>query len=312
MGLLPPDSREVPRVSIIVPHLNTPEHLVRALQALARQEIDRGGFEIIVVDNGSRIPLDPVMAAWPEVRFLVEREAGPGPARNLGANAARAAILAFVDADVRVLPGWLMAGLEALAAHPDGPIGGDVRISVDDPRHMSGVEAFETVFAFQQRKLIERQGYSVTANMMMTRQVFEAIGPFGGLNVPEDMEFGQRGRARGHPTRYAPAMRALHPARRNFDDMAAKWHRLAVQALTAHQAAGKPMWMWDLRALVVAASAVPHGLRLLGSPRIEGLPSRLKGLAFLYRIRWARAMDMLALSRATRHGEQVTAAGWNA
>lgn len=302
----------MPRVSIIVPHLNTPEHLVRALQSLARQEIDHGGFEILVVDNGSRIPLDPVKAAWPEVRFLVERTPGPGPARNLGVAEARADILAFVDADVRVLDGWLQAALDGLARHPDGPVGGEVTISADDPERMTGVEAFEAVFSFRQKEFIERDKYSVTANLIMHRHVHEAIGPFGGLNVPEDLEFGQRGAAMGRPTNYAPAMHALHPARRDLADMRAKWHRLSVQALSAHEAAGKPLWQWDARALAVIVSALPHSLMMMGSSRIEGLANRLRGLAFLYRIRWLRAMDMLALSRAARRGQHVTAAGWNA
>jgi glycosyltransferase involved in cell wall biosynthesis len=302
----------LPRATIIIPHLNTPEYLVQALQAVSAQALDSGGFEVIVVDNGSRLPLDAVARAWPAVRFLLQPTPGPGPARNLGAAYARAPVLAFVDADVEVLPGWLQAGLDALAADGRGPIGGDVRIRTADGRRLTGVEAFESVFSFRQQSYIARKHYSVTANLMMTAEVFARIGPFGGIDQPEDMEFGQRGYSMGLPTRYVPEMRALHPARRDFDDMRRKWHRLSVQALSVHLAAGRPMWKWDARALAVMASPLVHTPRMLGSRRISGVANRLRGLAFLYAIRWARGQDMLRISRARQIGAPVTAAGWNA
>ena len=66
----------LPRVSVIIPHLNTPELLVRCLQSVAGQRIDYGWFEIIVVDNGSQDTLDVLKASWPGVLFLREQQPG--------------------------------------------------------------------------------------------------------------------------------------------------------------------------------------------------------------------------------------------
>ena len=52
VGMTKSISVGLPRVSVIIPHLNTPELLVRCLQSVAGQRIDYGWFEIIVVDNG--------------------------------------------------------------------------------------------------------------------------------------------------------------------------------------------------------------------------------------------------------------------
>lgn len=90
-----------PTVSVIIPHLNQHEALTRCLASLAGQ----GAAEIIVVDNGSRAPLDDVMAAFPDVRFLREPTPGPGPARNLGVMHATGEVLAFIDADCRAEKG---------------------------------------------------------------------------------------------------------------------------------------------------------------------------------------------------------------
>lgn len=299
-----------PRVSIILPHLNTPDLLVRALQSLIVQRIDHGWFEIIVVDNGSRMSLAPLAAAWPMVRFLTCHEPGPGPARNHGIAAAGADILAFIDADVRVLPGWLQAGLDALDGAP-GPVGGDVRIDVADPRHLSGVEAFECVFAFRQKFYIERRHFSVTANLIMTRAMFDAAGPFGGIDTSEDKQFGERAHALGIPTSYAPAMQALHPPRASFAEMRRKWQRLSVQLLRAHLDRGRPIFRWQIKALAVALSGVAHLPTMFLSPRVSGLGNRLRGAGFLLRIRVARGLDMLWQAREARRGAGAQAFNWN-
>jgi glycosyltransferase involved in cell wall biosynthesis len=299
-----------PRVSIIVPHLNTPELLVRALQALSAQRIDHGWFEILVVDNGSRMPLDPIMHAWAGVRFLVEHTPGPGPARNLGVAHARSDILAFVDADVRVLPGWLQAGLDALGDGP-GPIGGDVRIDVADGTRLTGVEAFECVFSFRQRDYIRRRHYSVTANLMCRRCVFDKAGPFGGIDTPEDRQFGERAFAAGYATRFAPAMRALHPPRASYREMQRKWQRLTAQAFADHIGRGRSLLAWRLRAAAVALSWLPHMPRMLGSRRVHGVTNRLAGASILVRIRLDRALDMLRQAREAEGQAGAHAFNWN-
>jgi GT2 family glycosyltransferase len=302
---------EAPRASVIVPHLNTPELLVRCLQAVAAQRLAQGWFEILVVDNGSRLPLDSIRAAWPGVRFLLETEPGPGPARNLGVRHARADILAFADADVRVAPGWLEAGLAAIGDDPLGLVGGDVRIEVRDPRRLTGVEAFESVFSFRQRDYVRRKHYSVTASLIMTRAVFEAAGPFDGIDQPEDRAFGERAWRLGIRTRFAPAMRALHPARRDLADMRRKWARLSAQAWSAHREAGGSRLAWQARACAVALSGPVHAPRMLVSGRVSGLGNRLRGLTFLLAIRWARALDMLALAGEARSAFDTASANWN-
>jgi hypothetical protein len=302
--------REPPRVSIILPHLNTPDLLVRALQSLIVQRIDHGWFEIIVVDNGSRMSLAPVAEAWPMVRFLSCHEPGPGPARNHGIAAARADVLAFIDADVRVLPGWLQAGLDALQSAP-GPVGGDVRIDTADPHRLSGVEAFECVFAFRQQFYIARRQFSVTANLIMTRAMFDAAGPFGGIDTNEDIHFGERAHALGIPTSYAPTMRALHPPRASFDEMRRKWQRLSVQLLGAHLDRGGSFFAWKIKALAVALSGVGHLPMMFVSPRVSGPGNRVRGAGFLLRIRIVRALDMLRQAREARRGASTQAFNWN-
>ena len=93
------------------------------------------------------------------------------------------------------------------------------------PGEPNAAEAFDCVYGFDQRDYIERQGFSVTANMAARRDLFATVGPFAGIEVAEDMDWGQRAAALGHVTRYDPAVVVFHPARRSMAELRAKWDR---------------------------------------------------------------------------------------
>lgn len=87
-------------ISVIIPVYNSEEHLRACLAHLARSTVS--ALECIVVDDGST---DGSVAAARESGATVlctGRRRGPAYARNLGARAARGALLFFLDADVCV------------------------------------------------------------------------------------------------------------------------------------------------------------------------------------------------------------------
>lgn len=290
-------SHGMPRASVIVPHLNTPELLVKCLQAIAAQRLDRGWFEIIVVDNGSRLPMRLLEATWPGVRFLVERQPGPGPARNMGVRASRANILAFVDADIRVAPDWLQQAVKAVEANPSRPVGGDVRIDFADPAEPTGIEAFEAVFSFRQKMYIRKMGFSGAGNLAMHRSLFERVGPFGPIGTAEDRAWGQKATAMGAPPRYIPRMIVFHPARSTLNDVKSRWGRIISHDYNKHVESGRPRLLWEMRAWAVLASAVAHAPMLLFSTRVPTLKARFRGLGVLFDTRVFRFRQMRRIAR---------------
>jgi glycosyltransferase involved in cell wall biosynthesis len=97
-----PGLRAALRVSVIVPVRNGAMHLTRCLEALARSEY--ADFEVIVVDDCSTDSTPQIVERFGAHYVRTPRAIGPGGARNLGAQQAQGAILAFVDADVVVPP----------------------------------------------------------------------------------------------------------------------------------------------------------------------------------------------------------------
>jgi glycosyltransferase involved in cell wall biosynthesis len=296
-----------PRLSVVVPTYNDHEALEGVLAALAAQA-GEASFEVVVVDNGSEALPTEVCARFPGVRLLAEATPGPGPARNRGAAAARGDIVAFVDADCRPDPGWIRAIAEAFADPSTEIIGGDVRIAPADPRRMTVVEAYESVFGYRIRLYIERDRYTGTGNMAVRREIFEAVGPFAGIGVAEDMDWGRRATALGYRHAYVPEMRVRTPARRDFAELARKWDRHIAHFYEENRARPAARLRWLGRAALVALSPLGEAVRIARSDRLEGAGNRARALLGVTRLRLYRAGRMLGL--ALRDDPARLAGGW--
>jgi glycosyltransferase involved in cell wall biosynthesis len=300
----------VPLISVIIPHLNQPEELRRCLGSLHEQACAMDHVEIVVVDNGSKTSPADICAAFPGVRLERETIPGPGPARNKGVMASRGGILAFIDADCTADPNWLQViATELKEGGSLGIIGGDVRVPLADPPKPTPLEAYESIFAFRQQEYIEQQGFSGTGNLAIRREIYDAVGPFAGIEFAEDRDWGRRAAQKGFTTVFVPEMIVFHPARRSFKDLRAKWNRHIRHDFTEIEPgfAGKLFWL--LRAVAVGGSPVFETRRILTSRRI--ISWRARGLAslVLVRIRLFRALAMLQL--LIKGENAATKSGWS-
>jgi GT2 family glycosyltransferase len=285
-----------PVATVIIPHLNQQVALEACLDSLDSQSVDRSVFEVIVVDNGSDTVPDLAADRHPNVRLLKEPQPGPGLARNRGVEAACGDILCFIDADCRADRRWLEEAVRALASAPDSTVlGGDVRIWRRDATRFGAIEAYESVFAYRFKMYIEKQGYSGTGNLAVRRNDFAKVGPFRGLEVAEDVDWGARARAAGMAVRYEPSMIVYHPARNSLRELLVKWDRHLYHERTA--ACAKPFWRvrWLARACLLLASPLVDAGRVIFSSRLDGWPARLKAIAVLTAVRSYRAWRMLGM-----------------
>jgi glycosyltransferase involved in cell wall biosynthesis len=100
---------------VVVPVHQGAEHLRGVLVALAGSTLPRTSWELVVVDDGSTDDSMEIAAAHADlVVRLTGRPRGPAYARNRGAEASSAPLIAFVDADVLVHPDALARMVEAI------------------------------------------------------------------------------------------------------------------------------------------------------------------------------------------------------
>jgi len=298
------------QLSVVIPHLNEPGDLRRCLTALESQRTDGVQFEIIVVDNGSAALPSEVCADFPDVRLELERTPGPGPARNKGASAAQAPLLAFIDCDCFAAPGWVRAIVDHMTEHPTIDfIGGDIRIEPASPGRLTAVEAYEDVFSYRAQLYVERYGFAATGNMAVRKSVFRAVGPFGGIGTMEDTEWGKRATALGYKIAYLAEARVTTASCRSFRELAVRWDRHTAHEYreVEHHVFG--IFRWLVSGALMAASPPLEIVRILRSDRVTGLRMAAAAFACLTRVRLYRARRMFQL--ALRDTTRDTVGRWN-
>ncbi|MCS7137355.1 MAG: glycosyltransferase family 2 protein, partial [Candidatus Caldarchaeum sp.] len=104
--------------SVIIPTFNEERHIKACIESLLKQDLK--DMEIIVVDNGSKDKTTAIVEEYiskhPEkIRLIgLDKNYGPGGARNMGAEAARGDVLVFLDADMVFPPEYVRKLVEPI------------------------------------------------------------------------------------------------------------------------------------------------------------------------------------------------------
>jgi glycosyltransferase involved in cell wall biosynthesis len=114
-------------ISVVIPVLNRHSQLMAAVESV-RQQADQD-WEILIVDDGSTDGSLEVAVRLqesdPRIRPLIHphrMNLGPGASRNLGVEAARGEIVAFLDSDDCFVPDTFNTLLVAFNRFPDVPV----------------------------------------------------------------------------------------------------------------------------------------------------------------------------------------------
>lgn len=278
-----------PRVTVVVPHYNDLERLDRCLAALSTQTMPANRYEIVVADNMSTVGLPMIeQAVAGRARVVTAAIAGAGPARNAGAEAARGEILAFTDSDCVPDGRWLEQGIAALA-NADF-VGGRMEVLVPSDRPMTGAEAFESIFAFDNETYIRRKHFTVTANLFCTRDLFRKVGPFR-TRVSEDNEWCWRARALGYRLGYAEGAIVGHPARADWEQLTTKWRRICAERHALMVERGGRALRWIGQTWLELPAIPVQALRVLRSRRVRSGRERIAALGTLIGIRLWRFVE---------------------
>lgn len=192
--------------TVVVP-VRDPDELAVLVAALAAQTLPRERFEVVVADDGSRVPLgiEPD-GAW--LRLDRAPAANSYAARNRGAGLARGRVLAFCDADCRPEPTWLEEGLAAIRGGAS-LAAGDVR--PEPPRRVTPWALLDADESLNQRRAVAER-HAVTANLFVRRETFDRLGGFDeSLPSGGDYDFAERAVAAGEHLVFAPAAVVAHP-----------------------------------------------------------------------------------------------------
>jgi len=194
---------------------------MRLLSSLARAADASSGCELVIVDDGSPVPvcaerIRDTLAGTPlatGTRLIVQARGGPAAARNRGAREARGAALVFIDDDCTVAPDWLDELLAVLRSRPDALVASHVLNGLPDSLcasvSMSLLDVVEAAGASADGTL----AFVASAAIACRREDFLAVGGFD-TGYPraagEDRAFCRAWRASGRSILRAPRARVQH------------------------------------------------------------------------------------------------------
>jgi glycosyltransferase involved in cell wall biosynthesis len=191
----------VPRVSVVLPAYLSEATVSGCLSALRRQTFQ--DFEVVLVDSGPGSGTGTIAGRdFPEVRCHISpTRMLPHAARNLGVTLARGELLVFSDPDTYAHPAWLerlVAAWETAGGIVVGAIANHGHRWLDTGVHLC---KFAKLLPGGPSRPID---IAPTANVLCSRETFEAIGPIPADVMQGDAAWGRRALAQGYRLTFAP------------------------------------------------------------------------------------------------------------
>jgi len=189
-------------ISVVIPTYNRLPILQKCLRALEAQQLDEPleGFEVVLVDDGSTDDtvawIHAHAAALPHVRLIQQSHGGPAQGRNRGVAEANGDVIVFIDSDLVVTPGFLVAHARALERQWQQM--GDRRCFTYGA--VINTANFEDPTSEPHKLRDLSWAYFATGNVAIDRRVLETAGLFDTrfhLYGWEDLELGERLRRLG-------------------------------------------------------------------------------------------------------------------
>ncbi|HSM60986.1 MAG TPA: glycosyltransferase family 2 protein [Longimicrobiales bacterium] len=176
------------RVSVVIPCYRQAHFLAEALASVRCQT--HPAHETVVVDDGSPDDVPGVVDRVPDVRCLRQDNRGLSAARNAGLAATSGELVVFLDADDRLLPEALEAGVDALAGRPRAALAWGFNRPIDREGRALGpisnpYDAEEAAYT----ALLERNVVGPPVGVVFRRTAVVSAGGFGeGARTAEDYD----------------------------------------------------------------------------------------------------------------------------
>ena len=208
-------------ISIIIAIFNRKDELFELLNSLSHQTDKE--FEIIIVDDGSKIALLPIVELFEkqlDIKFFRKDNSGPGLSRNYGAKRAKNDWLVFVDSDVIVETDYIENIKRNLKENPCDAFGGA------DKAH-KGFNLMQKAISYSMTSVFTTGGIrgkknAVTKfqprsfNMGVNKAVFLSVGGFSEMRIGEDPDLSMTLWENGYTTMFYDNIGVYHKRRTDF------------------------------------------------------------------------------------------------
>ena len=253
-------------ISAIVPVWNGRDLLARLLASLDAQS--RPAAELLIVDNGSTDDAPSLARAHGARVIAMGRNAGFAAAVNRGIREASHPLVAILNSDVELAPGYLekLAAVNAPFASgkilsPSGLLDGTFDLTCRGATTWRSGAGYRDAPPFEQPRDITSPPWTA---VLYRAEVFRQVGLLEESfeSYLEDADFGLRCAARRITGRYVPEARAIHLGSAALG----RWHPETVRRIARNQLllaarhhAARHIWPVLVAQLLWGAVAIRHG-----------------------------------------------------
>ena len=195
------------KFSVVVPVLNSKNHLRPCLNSILAAMEQYGNAELIVLDNGSDDGSYEILLNEYGARARVQQIRGVpvGAVRNRGATLAEGEFVVFIDSDCVVVPSYFEQALSALRRTDADATGSEY--ALDDSAHW--IE--DTWYMVHTPAGDGPVKFITSGNLVVKRHAFLAVGGFDEKMIScEDMDLGARLNKAGFKVFQAHSVRTFH------------------------------------------------------------------------------------------------------
>lgn len=233
-----------PLFSIIVPVYNRPDEVADLLDSLEQQT--DGGFEIVIVEDGSTIPCLEADVAGDgtliprghdalRLKYFRKSNEGRSIARNFGMERADGDFFVFVDSDCILPPDYIGNLRKSLASTPADCFGGpDAAHDAFTPTQKAinfAMTSFLTTGGIRGGKVSMEKFTPRTFNMGFSRKVYDKVGGFREM-FSEDIDMSTRIRMAGFRITLFPDVYVFHKRRGNLRKFWKQVHVFGMSRIT--------------------------------------------------------------------------------
>ena len=212
-------------VSVVIATYNRLDGLRSLLVDLCMQNCDSGSFEVIVVDDESKIAVTPEVADLARAtqlnvslpfpfRVFRQTNGGPGAARHRGIKEAQGEIVVILDDDMHIEPGFLRAHIDEHLNGATVVLGNiqtprDAKLALFERFHMGTLDKF--VAAVARGEPVVEGARLCTGNVSFRKNAYAQVGGFDpNLRRCEDRDLGIRFELAGEQISFGAAAISQH------------------------------------------------------------------------------------------------------
>lgn len=186
-----PDQGEVPLVSVVIPVYNRTEFVGQAIRSAFDQT--HQPIEVVVVDDGSMIDVQPALESFGETVTLIRQaNGGPAAARNRGMDRARGTYVLFLDDDDFLEPDAVEQLLGALRTCPQAYWAAGHYVLVDEEGvRLPTQRRFRLESGDAYPRMVQENAIGGPSVVLIRREPLQALGGFDesrAIQITEDYD----------------------------------------------------------------------------------------------------------------------------